>query len=218
MEMTIYTADCTGNERNSLYPNVCPVNSEDALKSAVSKDHENTSDPYENLANAVVIKAAKDHRRAVSALRRNNNSERAKYMLNETDGFFLSDWFTVLTDLDGEVLMCLNDQGGERMDVTEDMTATLRAAANHPPLVFENHSQDSRYTGPLSKSQTVLATFGTGGNNQPLVMQSAGFCTEHSEKSRSIGYEKEKSPTLRAGIVPAAMQVFGICSDGSNSM
>jgi len=114
--------------------------------------------------------------------------------------------------------MCLNDQGGERMDVTEDMTATLRAAANHPPLVFENHSQDSRYTGPLSKSQTVLATFGTGGNNQPLVMQSAGFCTEHSEKSRSIGYEKEKSPTLRAGIVPAAMQVFGICSDGSNSM
>ena len=114
--------------------------------------------------------------------------------------------------------MCLNDQGGERMDVTEDMTSTLRAVANHPPLVFENHSQDSRYTGPLSKSQTVLATFGTGGNNQPLVMQSAGFCTEHSEKSRSIGYEKEKSPTLRAGVVPAAMQVFGICSDGSNSM
>ena len=66
---------------------------------------ENTSDPYENLANAVVIKAAKDHRRAVSALRRNNNSERAKYMLNETERFFLSDWFTVLTDLDGDVLM-----------------------------------------------------------------------------------------------------------------
>ncbi len=66
---------------------------------------ENTSDPYENLANAVVIKAAKDHRRAISTLKRNNNSERAKYMLNETERFFLSDWFTVLTDLDGEVLM-----------------------------------------------------------------------------------------------------------------
>ena len=51
------------------------------------------------------------------------------------------------------------------------MTNTLRAGANHPPLVFENHSQDSRYTGPLDKSQTVSATYGTGGNNQPLVVQ-----------------------------------------------
>ncbi len=32
--------------------------------------------------------------------------------------------------------ICLNDQGGERMDVTEDKTATLRAASNHPPFVF----------------------------------------------------------------------------------
>ena len=34
---------------------------------------------------------------------------------------------------------------------------------------------------------------------------SAGFCTEHSAKSRSIGYEEEKSPTLRAGVVPATI-------------
>lgn len=67
--------------------------------------------------------------------------------------------------------VCLNDQGGERMDVTEDVTCTLRAEAHHPPCV----------------------------------MGSAGFCTEHSEKSRSIGYEEEKSPTLRAGTVPAAV-------------
>lgn len=33
----------------------------------------------------------------------------------------------------------------------------------------------------------------------------AGFCTEHSAKARIIGYEEEKSPTLRAGVVPAAM-------------
>ena len=36
-------------------------------------------------------------------------------------------------------------------------------------------------------------------------MQAAGFSTEHSAQSRSIGYEEEKSPTLRAGVVPAAM-------------
>ena len=34
---------------------------------------------------------------------------------------------------------------------------------------------------------------------------SAGFCTEHSAKSYSIGYAEEKSPTLRAGRVPAAL-------------
>ena len=68
-------------------------------------------------------------------------------------------------------VMVLNDQGGSRMDVTEDVTATLRAKANHPPVVTE----------------------------------AAGFCTEHSAKSRSIGYEEETSPTLRAGVVPAAV-------------
>jgi site-specific DNA-cytosine methylase len=35
----------------------------------------------------------------------------------------------------------------------------------------------------------------------------AGFSTEHSAKSRSIGYEEEISPTLRAGVVPATMAV-----------
>ena len=33
----------------------------------------------------------------------------------------------------------------------------------------------------------------------------AGFCTEHSAKSHTIGYEEECSPTLRAGVVPAAV-------------
>lgn len=68
-------------------------------------------------------------------------------------------------------VMCLNDQGGQRMDVTESMTSTLRAASNHPPLVFENHGQDARFKGPLEVAQTVLSTYGTGGNNQPFVVE-----------------------------------------------
>lgn len=70
--------------------------------------------------------------------------------------------------------VCLNDQGGSRMDVTEEVTYTLRAEAHHPPCVLE----------------------------------SAGFCTEHSAQSRGIGYEKEMSPTLRAGVVPAVVGVY----------
>lgn len=34
---------------------------------------------------------------------------------------------------------------------------------------------------------------------------SAGFCTEHSAKARGIGYEEERSPTLRAGVTPAVL-------------
>ena len=43
--------------------------------------------------------------------------------------------------------------------------------------------------------------------HHPAVLQSAGFSTEHSAQSRSIGYEEEVSPTLRAGVVPAAMAI-----------
>lgn len=35
--------------------------------------------------------------------------------------------------------------------------------------------------------------------------KASGFCTEHSAHSRSIGYEEEKSPTLRAGVTPAVI-------------
>jgi DNA (cytosine-5)-methyltransferase 1 len=119
--------------------------------------------------------------------------------------------------------LCLNDQGGQRMDVTEDVTATLRAGANHPPLVFENHSQDSRYTGPLDVSQTVLSTFGTGGNNQPFVVE-----TPKTLKIRS-GCEgggkgpliqEDKSATLGTHNDQTLFQpkVYGICSKDSNAM
>lgn len=72
----------------------------------------------------------------------------------------------------GAAGICLNDQGGSCMDVTENVAATLRA---------ENHG------------------------HPPCVMDAAGFCTEHSADSRGIGFEQERAPTLRAGVVPAAI-------------
>ena len=39
----------------------------------------------------------------------------------------------------------------------------------------------------------------------PCVLDAAGFCTEHSADSRGIGFEQERAPTLRAGVVPAAI-------------
>ena len=52
-----------------------------------------------------------------------------------------------------------------------------------------------------------LALVAQDHGNHPAVLQAAGFSTEHSAQSRSIGYEEEMSPTLRAGVVPAAMAI-----------
>ena len=75
--------------------------------------------------------------------------------------------------------LCLNDQGGSYMDVSVGVSGTLRAQMDgHPPCileqaaeVYENHSQDTRYTGPLNTAPTVSSTYGTGGNNQPFVVK-----------------------------------------------
>ncbi len=120
-------------------------------------------------------------------------------------------------------VMVLNDQGGNRMDVTEDMTCTLRAESHHPPLVFENHSQDSRYTGPQDMVQTILSTFGTGGNNQPFVLETPKTLKIRSGcegGGKGALIQDDLSATLGCNndqtlFVPKA---YGICSKGSNSM
>ena len=119
--------------------------------------------------------------------------------------------------------LVLNDQGGERMDVTKDVICTLRAESHHPPLVFENHGQDCRYKGPMDVTQTVLSTFGTGGNNQPFVLQTPKTLKIRSGcegGGKGALIQDDKSATLGCNndqtlFVPKA---YGICSKGSNSM
>lgn len=55
-------------------------------------------------------------------------------------------------------------------------------------LMFENHSQDTRYRGPLEVAQTVSSTYGTGGNNQPFVVErprAFGVCAKNSNSMKS---------------------------------
>lgn len=73
--------------------------------------------------------------------------------------------------------LCLNDQGGQAMDYSEEVSGTLRAQEHgHQPLVFENHGIDARYTGPYDVAPTMAARYGTGGNNTPLVARDTSFC------------------------------------------
>ena len=62
-------------------------------------------DPYENLANAIVLQAVKDWRAARKKLKKRPKNEEAKLMVKDCEDFFRSDWFTALIDVDGEVLL-----------------------------------------------------------------------------------------------------------------
>ncbi len=55
-------------------------------------------DPWEELANAIILQAVKDYRKALREIA----SERT---VTECEKFFRSQWFRVLTAIDGEMLI-----------------------------------------------------------------------------------------------------------------
>lgn len=124
-------------------------------------------------------------------------------------------------------VMVLNDQGGQFMDVSVDVSGTLRSQmSGHPPAVLEepeaiaveNHPTDSRVTvSEDGKVQTLTSRMGTGGNNVPLVLKIRCGC-EGGGKGPLI--QTDKSATLATNndqtlFVPT---VFGICAKDSNAM
>lgn len=62
-------------------------------------------DPWQSLANAIVISAAKDYRAALRRLRRRPNSKTALSEIEDLERFFRSDWYRMLTNVDGELLI-----------------------------------------------------------------------------------------------------------------
>ena len=129
----------------------------------------------------------------------------------------------------------LNDQGGNRMDITDEVTCTLRAESHHPPCVMdapaviplEHHPTDSRIKIEESDAiQTLTSRMGTGGNNVPLVMSDEDAPVTLKIRSGCEGggkgalLQENKSATLSCNndqtvFVPKA---YGICSKDSNAM
>ena len=100
-------------------------------------------------------------------------------------------------------VLCINDQGGERMDIAADISGTLRSQEHgHQPLIFENHGIDARYRQMGDVAPTMSARYGTGGNNVPLVGEQV-FCItgnaidrEPENGGNGIGYQENVSYTL----------------------
>lgn len=90
-------------------------------------------------------------------------------------------------------------------------------------LMFENHSQDTRYKGPLEVAQTVSSTYGTGGNNQPFVVETPKTLKIRSGcegGGKGALIQENLSATLGCNNDQTLFQpkVYGICAKESNSM
>ena len=123
----------------------------------------------------------------------------------------------------GAAGICLNDQGGDRMEVSEDVAATLRAETHgHLPCIvdeaipLEHHPIDSRITmTDNGKEQTLTSRMGTGGNNVPLVMKIRSGC-EGGGKGALV--QTDKSATLSCNNDQTVFVPFGISSYQSHAM
>lgn len=62
-------------------------------------------DPYEKLANAIILQAVKDYRATRRKLKRNPRNHLAQAEADSIERFFRSPWYGCLTEVDGEMLI-----------------------------------------------------------------------------------------------------------------
>ena len=124
---------------------------------------------------------------------------------------------------ESEGLSGYSSQGFRAWQETANGSAESIGETGNNSLMFENHGQDCRYTGPLEVAQTILSTFGTGGNNQPFVVQTPKTLKIRSGcegGGKGALIQEDKSATLGCNndqtlFVP---KVYGICAKDSNAM
>lgn len=63
------------------------------------------SDPYQNLANAIVAQAAEEYLSALKRLKKNPRNRTAMDDAMQLEKFFHSGWYEILTDVDPDYLI-----------------------------------------------------------------------------------------------------------------
>lgn len=61
--------------------------------------------PYKELCTAIIVQAVKDWKQSLTYVRRHPNAIAAFETKRECEEFFLSDWFAMLTEIDGKWLL-----------------------------------------------------------------------------------------------------------------
>ena len=99
--------------------------------------------------------------------------------------------------------VCLNDQGGSRMDVTEDVTATLRAENHgHPPCVMgaagfcTEHSAQSRGIGYEEETSPTLTLNATDRHAVAYCMTTGSYTQVFKGQSPTLMARDYKDPPV----------------------
>ena len=70
-------------------------------------------------------------------------------------------------------VLCLNDQGGKRVDLSKDVSGTLRSEEHgHQPLVLASQQGGAEIGEGVCP--TITSAAGTSGNNQPVLFENHG--------------------------------------------
>ena len=80
----------------------------------------------------------------------------------------------------------------------EDYAPSLQSGSPAPAVLYENHPNDSRVTGPHEVAPACVSRFGTGGGNVPLVQEAVAFQESELRLTGKIT-EQKVVPTLKAG-------------------
>ncbi len=142
----------------------------------------------------------------------------------------------------GGIRVCLNDQGGSRMDVTDDVTCTLRAEAHHPPCVLEQAVSGNRQPSVAETPKTLKIRAGGGSGGKGALIQDDKSATLSCNNDQTLfvpfckgtrPHSAGEAPTWKDGEVANTLntfdigecrcnelvvQAFGICSKESNAM
>ena len=123
--------------------------------------------------------------------------------------------------------LCLNDQGGSVMSVTEHRTATLRAMANHPPCVMDNYAGafhiNQRNEGIDLKNVSGALMANPSDQMQTFITekQLADISLDNHPQDSRIGFSKDnKVQTLASKMgeggnnVPLVLKVRSGCEGG----
>ena len=102
------------------------------------------------------------------------------------DCFLTEDVHTSLTGGGGQAgqeypcVLCLNDQGGQFMNCSENITGTLRAQMNaHQPLILESNQEHATVHSD-GISPTLPAFMGMGGGYVPMVYENHGIDSRYT--------------------------------------
>lgn len=86
------------------------------LRADLENRSQTDTDPYKELANAIILQAVEDYRKWAKEYSDSRDDRKLRKNLVELKEFFRSEWFSILTNLDGERLLArlkseLEEQG-----------------------------------------------------------------------------------------------------------